>query len=56
MVHAPHTQVHVSVIAQEDNTVCALLTCNKVPYPQTEVSNELAKEVRTATMQEDATV
>ena len=50
MVNKIHSKYRPSL---QNNTVCALLTCkvnSKVPCPQTEVSNELAKQVKTATM------
>ena len=50
MVNKIHTKYRPSI---QNNTVCALLTCkvnNKVPCPQTVVTNELAKQVKTATM------
>ena len=54
MVNKIHTKYRPSL---QNNTVCALLTCkvnSKVPCPQTEVSNELAKQVKTATMRRNS--
>ena len=54
MVNKIHTKYRPSM---QNNTVCALLTCkvnSKVPCPQTEVSNELAKQVKAATMRRNS--
>ena len=50
MVNKIHTKYRPSI---QNNTVCALLTCkinSKVPCPQTDIPNKLAKQVKTATM------
>ena len=50
MVNKIHTKYRPTI---QNSSVCALLTCkinSKVPCSQMEVSNQLAKEVKTATM------
>ena len=50
MVNKIHTKYRTGI---QNNTVCALLTCkinSKVPCPQTNIPNKLAKQAKTATM------